>query len=363
MRSSTVIALIATLLVAGPAGARRAASADQAGGSVPRDPMPPGDGGVTPLPPLPPSVHAQRATDYQGLHNVVAFHEGVLSGSVPEGDAGFDTLQALGVRTILSVDGALPDLDRARARGMRYVHLPIGYDGFDAQRKAELVRAVRDLPRPIYIHCHHGKHRSAGATAAVAVALGWLSNDAAAERMKIAGTAPGYTGLWQCTAAAAPMTAAAIDAAGADFPERTVPGSLVAAMVEIDDVHDRLKRAQRAGWRAPATHPDLAPLADAGRLADLYRLLDDDAQLTDVPEAERAMVREWLVREGLAASRLEVLLESFDAQGSDRAALVRRADASLALLGAGCKACHAEHRDEPTAVRTGTQASPTPSAR
>jgi hypothetical protein len=128
-------------------------------------------------------------------------------------------------------------------------------------------------------------------------------------------------------------------------------------------VHDRLKRAQKAGWRAPANHPDLAPLADAGRLADLYRLLDDDAQLTDVPEAERAMVREWLVREGLAASRLEVLLESFDAPGSDRAALVRRADASLALLGTGCKACHAEHRDEPTAVRTGTRASPTPSAR
>jgi hypothetical protein len=290
-------------------------------------------------------VHEQRVTDYQGLHNVVAFHEGVLSGSVPEGDAGFDTLQVLGVRTILSVDGALPDVDRARARGMRYVHLPIGYDGFDDARKVELARAVRDLPRPIYIHCHHGKHRSAGATATVAVALGWLTPELAADRMKVAGTAAGYTGLWSCTANAVPLAAAVIDAAPADFPERTTPTSLVAAMVEIDDVHDRLKRVQKAGWRAPRDHPDLAPLADAGRLADLYRLLDDDARLTDVAPAERHMVREWLVREGLAAARLEGLLEAMDASVPDRAALNLRADASLALLGASCKACHQQYRD------------------
>ena len=345
MHPPTVIALIAALLVAAPAGARRADSVEQAGPAAPRDPMPPGPGGVTPSPPLPPSVHEQRVTDYQGLHNVVAFHEGVLSGSVPEGDAGFDTLQALGVRTILSVDGALPDVDRARARGMRYVHLPIGYDGFDDARKVELARAVRDLPRPIYIHCHHGKHRSAGATATVAVALGWLTPELAADRMKVAGTAAGYTGLWSCTANAVPLAAAVIDAAPADFPERTTPTSLVAAMVEIDEVHDRLKRVQKAGWRAPNDHPDLAPLADAGRLADLYRLLDDDARLTDVAPAERAVVREWLVREGLAAARLEGLLEAMDASVPDRAALNLRADASLALLGASCKACHQQHRD------------------
>lgn len=292
-----------------------------------------------------PSMDDERPLDLPGLHNIVAFHADVWSGSVPEGDAGFDTLKSLGVRTILSVDGALPDLDRARARGMRYVHLPIGYDGFDDARKVELARAVRDLPKPIYIHCHHGRHRSAGASAAIAVSLGWLTPDQAAARMKTAGTAPGYTGLWRCTAQAAALTAAVIDAASAAFPERTVPTSLVAAMVEIDEVHDRLKLAQASGWRAPRDHPDLAPLADAGRLADLYRLLDDDAQLTDVAVKERAMVREWLVREGLAAARLEAVIEAMDEPTSDRGALAQRADASLALLGASCNACHQRHRD------------------
>jgi hypothetical protein len=292
-----------------------------------------------------PSMDALKPLDLPGLHNLVAFHDDVWSGSVPEGDAGFDSLTSLGVRTILSVDGALPDLERARSRGMRYVHLPIGYNGFDQARKLELARAVRDLPRPIYIHCHHGKHRSAGASAAIAVSLGWLTPDQASARMAVSGTAKGYTGLWQCTAESAPIAAALLDAAPSDFPERTMPSSLVAAMVEIDEVHDRLKLAQRAGWHAPADHPDLAPLADAGRLADLYRLLDDDAQLKDVPESERATVREWLVREGLAAARLEAVIEAMGEPTSDRGALAQRADASLALLGASCKACHQRHRD------------------
>ena len=133
-------------------------------------------------PPVAAATDAPR--DLPGLHNVVDFRgqgaDGFYSGSVPEGDAGFDALVGLGVKTVISVDGALPDLARAKARGLRYVHLPIGYDGFDDARKAELVRAVRDLPRPIYLHCHHGKHRSAGAAATIAVSLGWMTNAQAA---------------------------------------------------------------------------------------------------------------------------------------------------------------------------------------
>jgi len=307
---------------------------------------PTADALTTPPPTLSkPSVESLRPVDFHGICNVVAFQDEVWSGSVPQGEAGFDSLKSLGVQTILSVDGALPDLDRARARSMRYVHLPIGYDGFDDARKVELARAVRDLPKPIYIHCHHGKHRSAGASAAIAVSLGWLTPDEAAARMKVSGTAPGYAGLWRCATDSAPIAASLLDAAPADFPVRTMPNSLVAAMVEIDEVHDRLKRAQASGWRAPKDHPDLAPLADAGRLADLYRLLDDDAQLTDVAVRERAMVREWLVREGRAAARLEAVIEAMGELTSDRGALAQHADASLALLGASCKACHQQHRD------------------
>ncbi len=337
--------LVADVLVCAGTATENSINHHPGDGPPPREPPQPAAPASGSQPTRAPTIDDKQPIDLPGLHNIVAFHQDVWSGSVPEGDAGFDSLTSLGVRTILSVDGALPDLERARARGMRYVHLPIGYDGFDDARKLELARAVRDLPRPIYIHCHHGKHRSAGASAAIAVSLGWLTPDQAAARMTVSGTAKGYTGLWQCTAESAPIAAALLDAAPADFPERTMPSSLVAAMVELDVVHDRLKLAQRAGWRAPDDHPDLAPLADAGRLADLYRLLDDDAQLKDVPESERDVVREWLVREGLAAARLEQVIESMTATEPDRAALAKRADAALALLGASCKACHQQHRD------------------
>ena len=48
-----------------------------------------------------PATADPAARDLPGLHNVVAFHDGFWSGSVPEGDAGFASLKALGVRTII----------------------------------------------------------------------------------------------------------------------------------------------------------------------------------------------------------------------------------------------------------------------
>ena len=142
-----------------------------------------------------PTMSDQSPRDYPGIHNAVAFHDGFISGSVPEGEAGFETLAAMGVKTIISVDGAVPDVDMARARGLRYIHLPIGYNGFDEQRRLELARATRDAMNDgaVYIHCHHGKHRSAGAAAVVIASLGWATPEKAIERMKVSGAAPAYS--------------------------------------------------------------------------------------------------------------------------------------------------------------------------
>src|SRR5688572_20555590 len=62
----------------------------------------------------------------QHLPNAVRVHERVISGGLPEGDAAFAELNALGVKTIVSVDGAKPDLETAAKFGLRYVHLPHG---------------------------------------------------------------------------------------------------------------------------------------------------------------------------------------------------------------------------------------------
>ena len=285
---------------------------------------------------------AEAARDHAGLPNVVTYGGssgiGFYSGGAPEGDEGFESLRALGIKTIVSVDGALPDLARAKARGMRYVHLPIGYDGFDDARKAELVRAVRDLPKPIYLHCHHGKHRSAGAAATVAVSLGWMRNAEAAARMKVSGTAEGYKGLWACAAKASVMQAREIDAAPAEFPEVTRPGTVVAAMVAADEALERLRSVERNGWRAPAEHPDLAPAADAAAIAEVFRLLDAAGHLDSLCDDARADFRALLAANATQAGALEGLL----AAGSTDA---ERLGVAMKDLAAGCKACHLRHRD------------------
>jgi hypothetical protein len=61
---------------------------------------------------LPPSPQAQSPSDAPGLHNVVAFGPGCWSGSMPEGDAGFASLQSWGVRTVISVDGAVQEVEQ-----------------------------------------------------------------------------------------------------------------------------------------------------------------------------------------------------------------------------------------------------------
>jgi hypothetical protein len=48
-----------------------------------------------------------------GLHNVHRITDTRFSGSSPEGDEGFRSLQKLGVKTVLSVDGARPDVELA----------------------------------------------------------------------------------------------------------------------------------------------------------------------------------------------------------------------------------------------------------
>src|SRR5207237_1872933 len=98
--------------------------------------------------------------------------------------------------------GARPDVALARQYGLRYVHLPIGYDGVSPAQALRLAKAVYELPKPIYIHCHHGKHRGPAAAAIAHLCLDErCSVDTVLAEMRRAGTDPHYRGLY-----AAPTT-------------------------------------------------------------------------------------------------------------------------------------------------------------
>lgn len=305
----------------------------------------------TARPPSPPEVtipapaaHADAPADLAGLHNVVAYSNGLLSGSVPEGVEGFQTLRRMGVRTVISVDGAAPDVAAATAAGLRYIHLPIGYNGMDEARTLQIARAIEDARAsdpdgPVYLHCHHGKHRSAGALGAAAVTLGALTPEQATARMKVSGTNPNYTGLYRCVAVARPATREQLAAVDANFPSVWRTTGMVHTMVEIDEVNDLLKLIEKAGWKAPANHPDLVPAAEAGRLADLMRVLTDD----DSTRRRPAEFSQWLLDSSAKAAVLEEGLAAPEAGRPTIEELSRR----FKVIAATCTQCHAKYRDEP----------------
>ncbi|MFZ4430802.1 MAG: hypothetical protein ACOYPS_10655 [Phycisphaerales bacterium] len=284
---------------------------------------------------LAPSLDAPAPREFPGLHQVVTFHPGVISGGVPEGE-GFATLAAMGVKTVISVDGGAPDVAAAKAAGIRYIHLPMGYDGCEESRVLELTRATRDsMTRGgVYIHCHHGKHRSPAASAAVAVSMGWMTPEQAIDRMRFAGTAANYTGLFDDVAACSVLPDSAIDAVNPDFPEVCMPKGMVKGMVEIDMVFDHIKEIRKAGWKTPPAHPDLVPAAEAGRLADLFRALADDEESTRHGPEFVAIMK---TSHGYA-KRLEDLIVAGDGSPGAMGSLVQS-------LAADCKACHATYRD------------------
>lgn len=270
-----------------------------------------------------------------GLHNVFEVTPGVFSGSSPETREDFEALRALGVRTIVSVDGARPSVESARREGIRYVHLPAGYDGIDGE-VARAAAAAIELAGPggVYVHCHHGLHRGPAACATALVRLGRMTPESGEAFLRRAGTSGAYPGLWSSVRDAVPMSAAELSGAIFDsvLPEVSEVSGLVEGMIAIDAVWERLKLVRDAGWGVPAEHPDVVPAAEAGMLADAFRVLAEGAESRALGEDCTAS----LVRAAAEASALEEALASVDSE---------RASDAFAAVAASCTDCHKTYRN------------------
>jgi protein tyrosine phosphatase (PTP) superfamily phosphohydrolase (DUF442 family) len=279
-----------------------------------------------------PTRPAPTPVEVEGLHNVYRLSDRLYSGSGPEGDAGFAALQALGVKTVISVDGATPDAATAERYGLRYVHVPVSYDGIPREKAWRMARAARDLPGPVYVHCHHGKHRGPAAAACVLLALDpSFTRDDAAAWLAQAGTDPRYRGLVELPRTLPRPSAADLDALPAAFPSAVAVPDLTRLMVEIDKRWDHLKAVKAAGWKAPPAHPDIDPPHEALQLLELYR---EAGRLPDVTRRGEEF--------------LQLLGESEQAAGELEKALrgnIGAAQAALERSQALCATCHAKFRD------------------
>jgi protein tyrosine phosphatase (PTP) superfamily phosphohydrolase (DUF442 family) len=273
------------------------------------------------------------------MENTYRLTPRLLCGGEPRGVETFAALKKQGVKTIISVDGAMPDVEVARKLGLRYVHLPIGYDGVPREQAVRLIKAIKTLPGPVYVHCHHGKHRGPAAAAVCGLATeGWTKEQALAW-MKQAGTSPDYRGLFTSAREFVPPTAEELDRAGTEFPERAIVPALVEMMVQVEKRWDHLKAVEKAGFKTPPDQPDIDPSHEALQLVEQFH------ELVRLPEVKERG-QEFLAAAETAkehAADLESTLRAFGKGPTLEAR--KRVEAAFLAAGKSCATCHAQHRD------------------
>jgi protein tyrosine phosphatase (PTP) superfamily phosphohydrolase (DUF442 family) len=287
----------------------------------------------------PSSDHPRKLEDRPGIHNLLQVQDRIYSGSEPHGELGFANLARMGIRTIVSVDGARPDVETARKYGLRYVHVPIGYNEIGQQAGLALARVARQADGPLYVHCHHGRHRGPAAAAILCRAFGdgtteEMTSEQALEILKLAGTGQQYAGLWRDVRNYAPPSA---DALLPELVEVAEVDSFPSAMAKLDRHFDNLKLCRQAGWKTPGEHPDLVPALEALLVLEGLR---ESGRLVGADRDDR--FKAWLVETTALAETLERTLRG---EAADAAKAAKAAEQPFQKLNDSCKQCHGRYRD------------------
>ena len=226
-------------------------------------------------------------------------------GGGPKGAEDLEALARAGYKHVLSVDGAMPDIESAERYGLSYIHVPIGYDGVTRDEAVAIVKAVQGAEGPIYVHCHHGLHRGPAAAAMARIALEGVDTQTAVKDLEASGCK--YEGLFRDVNAFVPPTADELARVG-DLPEAVVPSGMRDSMTHIDDRWDSVQFVKKLGYKPNPDHPDIDPAHEVGMLENLLRNLADQAdakalgpEFLAMTEASRAAAErlEQDVRAGL----------------------------------------------------------------
>jgi protein tyrosine phosphatase (PTP) superfamily phosphohydrolase (DUF442 family) len=266
--------------------------------------------------------------DAKPPENFLHVGERIYSGGEPHSDAAFEFLAEQGIKTVVSVDGAKPDVEAAKKHGLRYIHIPIGYDGVPEEAERAIARVKRDVEGPVFFHCQHGTHRGPAAASIACVATGEMRGADALTILERAGTSKDYAGLWRDVEAFVPP------APGAQLPELVEVAevsSFAAAMAMLDRANDNLKLCRDAGWTTPADHPDLVVEREA-RL--LFEGMRESAR--NAPADSEAQLSAWLAEAEVAATEFESAVRAGDFVA---------AAARFNSLAESCKKCHFAYRN------------------
>tara|TARA_R110002072_G_scaffold42064_9_gene117815 strand:- start:101416 stop:102372 length:957 start_codon:yes stop_codon:yes gene_type:complete len=278
------------------------------------------------------NTHQTSIDERPAIENIHVLSPDLISGGQPDGAIAYDELADMGIRTVIGVDATPPDKAQADLRGMRVIHIPIGYDGINEERAEQLAHAIRTAERPIYVHCHHGKHRGPAALCVGAIMSGDLSTADALEHLKISGTSPNYPGLWRGVDLAKPMSAAEF-AKPVELPEEADPGDFAQAMAQIDQLNELLWLCAENDFQTPEHHPDLVPTAIAGQIHNLLRVLAVDQRVDE----EGLWFKEAMDESVTLAGQIETYIDDGE---------IALANEALIAMNESCVTCHDGSRNE-----------------
>lgn len=297
-------------------------------------------------------------TGLDGLQHVYRLSDTFVTGAEPAGEVAFANLAELGIKTLLSVDGKVPDAELAQRYGIRTVHVPIRYNGITEDELLRIGKTFRELEGPFYVHCFHGVHRGPAAAAMGRVMIDGVSREQAmAEMRHWAGTSKKYEGLYAGVAQTPLPTANQTGAYAYDFEPAHRVDSLRTGMVDMARHYDMVKLLSKSRWQPLADHPDIDPLQETTQLHQLIDQVHSMGAKANWPEDFRAWMDQNHAASGdlvraLSACSQDELPEQAGQDAQDgqvqqeqAPAWVSAADRAYTLLEASCRDCHSVYRN------------------
>lgn len=276
--------------------------------------------------------------DGHGLHNVYVLSDAVVSGSEPSGEESFRELQSMGIRTILSVDGKVPNQELAERYGMTYVHVPIQYRSITDDELLRIAKTFREKETPIYVHCFHGKHRGPAAAEVGRLVIDGISREEALAEMHRGGTSKSYEGLYRVIAEGRIPTADQTESYAWSFPAAHAFEGFRQAMVEVSRIENHLELLSFNAWTPSAEHPDVDAVNEAVRLVSaLQRSIEVD-QVQERP----ADFQGWMDDAVNASVELRDALQAWRSGSGTEDAI----DDAYEALSTSCTSCHAAYRND-----------------
>ena len=277
--------------------------------------------------PTPEKRNTLVATEADSPEVFLAIRPWLASGAEPSPE-NFQWLAQKGYRWVLSVDSIAPDLDAAAQAGLRYLHLPISYQDVPLQAIATLQALLEEIgDEPLFVHCHHGKHRGPTMAALLLLLREPEQSEEAVQILEQAGTSLDDPGLWKSVREFLPRAHAEVEPLALE--ESASANDMAQTMGEIDRRFDELKALVDAG-PAGLSEEDSSP---ALMIAEAYR---ESFRVTKQSQEYDDAFLQLLIEGDALAMQVHADLQSNSPSA---------AKASLLALKSSCRSCHQRYRD------------------